>query len=650
MSGLNHESTETVGEDTVLDLEVTSNRGDCLGHIGVAREAAVLLRQELKLPATDCAEANERASDCISVNNQFPEGCPQYTARVIRGVKIGPSPAWLKRRLNSIGVASVNNVVDVTNYVMMECGQPLHAFDLAKVNDGKIIVRPATDGEVLTAIDHRDYRLDADMVVIADTQGPIGLGGVMGGADSEVSEDTVDLVIEAASFTPLRIRRAARRLKLHSAASFRFERRPDPEGLDWASERCCHLIQQVAGGKVLSGIVAAGEQPPSRTAVTLRRTQVKRVLGIDVPASETDQILSQLGCQVNASTKGELTVVPPSWRADLTREIDLIEEVARIYGYDKIPEDATVPLSIAAARPRDVVLTRVRQVLSAYGIDEAMTASVVGEAQEKCGSLWANNEPLQIETPLLAGAKLLRRSLLPSLLGARYINQSQASISAQLYEVATVFLPQDDPAALPDQKPLLGIVANGDLRFARGVVEDIAEQVISPEQTIEFCEAKHPMFADGALLRVSIGGSDTPLGYVGLLSATAQKEFDLEHPVACAEICVESLTDALQEVRTTRRVSMFPAINRDLNFVVDEPTRWEQLETICRSASNDLLTGVRYQETYRNAKKDGANKKRILLTLDFQSLDRTLTSSEVDEQVAAIIAACSKQANAQLLA
>lgn len=648
MSGLNHESTVRVDDDIVIDLEVTSNRGDCLGHIGVAREAAVLLGGKLKIPAAAPAEAKQSLDAKIAIENRFPQACPQYTARVIQGVKIGPSPEWLSRRLKAVGIASVNNVVDVTNYVMLECGQPLHAFDLAKIAGGKIVIRPAQPGEELVAIDHRTYQLDPQMIVIADAERAIALGGVMGGADSEVSEQTVDLLIEAAAFEPLPIRRAARKLKLHSPSSFRFERRPDLAGLDWASRRCCELILEVAGGQLLSGCASDGSGPPAREAILFRRSQIQRVLGIDIEAAVSDRILTQLGCQLSQSEAGQVQVVPPSWRGDLTREVDLIEEVARIHGYEQIPEDVHVPLTVAATRPKDIALKRARHVLSAFGIDEAMTPSIVGDAQEAIGSVWTERAPLATETPLLVGAKLLRRSLLPSLLGARLVNQAQSIRNAQLYEIGTVYLPAEKPEDLPVEQSTLGIVAAGDLRMLRGTVEEVIEQILPKGRNVEWQPHTHPAFQDGSLMRIT--DSAQTLGYVGIISSQAQKSVDLDQPVAAAELNLDALTEGLEVVRRADPVSPYPAVVRDLNFVVDESLTWTALSNLCRESAGPQMQSVVYQETYRNPKKDGADKKRILLSITFQSLDRTLTSGEVDEAIANIVASCQANAAAQLLA
>ena len=645
MSGLNHEETQQVGSDTVIDLEVTSNRGDCLGHIGVAREASVLLRQPLKLPEPSPAENTSAASASIEVDNQFTEGCPEYTARIIRGVKIGPSPDWLVRRLKSVGIEPVSNVVDITNYVLMECGQPLHAFDLSQIRGNKIIVRAAEEKEQFEAIDHKTYELDSQMVVIADAERAVALGGVMGGVDSEISESTTDLLIEAARFTPLAVRRAARKLKLHSPSSYRFERTPDPAGLDWASSRCCQLILELCGGELEQGVVSDGAKAEAPEEITFRLNQVERVLGIEIPMEDNKRILTDLGCAVSDSGEGVLSVTPPSWRTDLTRECDLLEEVARMYGYEEIPENVAVPIGVAAPRPKDVTMGRARLSLSAFGIDEAMTPSVVKNGQEKLGSLWSTGEPLSVDTPLLKGAKSLRRSVFPSLLDARYFNQTQSIRNAELFEVATIYLPGKD-GELPSEKSMLGIVTEGDLQRIKGVVESILQEVGAIACTWEGLE--HDLLEAGTGQKLSIDGK--VLGYLGLVSKSAQNYFSLDAAVAAAELDVMLLTELLQPVRRANQVSAFPAMERDLNFVVDEGVRWASLEELCQQHGGEILETVDYRETYRDAKKDGKGKKRLLLTLVFRSLERTLTGEEVDKSVQAIVSSAGNSLEAKLLA
>ena len=646
MSGLNHEGTKQVGSDTVIDLEVTSNRGDCLGHIGVAREASVLLGQPLTVPTCELEASDVPVSELLKVENQFTDGCPEYTARVIRGVKVGPSPDWLIRRLAAIGVNSVNNVVDITNYVMFECCQPLHAFDLAQVRGGKIIIRAAEAEEEFEAIDHKKYILDGQMVVIADAERAVALGGVMGGVDSEVSETTTDLLIEAARFAPLSIRRTSRKLKLDSPSSYRFERTPDPAGLDWASRRCCQLILEIAGGKLCEGVVADGDSAQEPQNVTLRMNQIPRVLGIEIEQQRASEILVALGCEV-VTKADELEVLPPSWRPDLTRECDLIEEVARMHGYDQIPENALVPIGVVAPRPKDTAMKIARQVFSSYGIDEAMTPSVVSETAEQFGSFWCKNAPLSVDIPLLKGCKLLRRGIVPSLLACRYHNQKQSQRNAELYEVANVYQPGNETGSLPAEQSTLGFVCEGELRRMRGILESLIRQVVGPEPVVDWQEFSHDLLASSSGLCIKI--EDQLLGYCGLADAKLQAAFSLDAPVAIAELSVEVLTQALKPVRTAVKVSSFPAIVRDLNFVVEEALSWAKLSSTCQTNAGELLQDVQFQEIYRDVKKDGADKKRVLLSLHFQSLQRTLTGEEVDTAVKQVISACERDLGATLL-
>lgn len=650
MSGLNHEQTTFDAQGhPVIDLEVTSNRGDCLAHIGVAREAAVLLGQLLKIPSPKPAESNSPCSRSISVVNQFPQGCSRYTARVIRGAKIGPSPAWLVNRLSAIGIASINNVVDVTNYVMMECGQPLHAFDLKQIRGNQIIVRPAKPKEKFLAIDHKTYDLDEQMVVIADAERAVALGGVMGGVDSEISNSTTDILIEAALFQPMSIRRTARKLKLHSPSSYRYERKPDPAGVDWASLRCCELILQLAGGTLEQGVVSVGEPTAERPVINFRLAQIARVLGIEVPADEVRRILEALGCEVNVDSstgKQSLAVVPPSWRADLSREVDLIEEVARIWGYDRIPENVAVPLAVAQPRRKDIAVSRIRHTLSAYGIDEAMTPSVVNEKLEAAGSPWTSNVPLSTETPLLEGARLLRRSIVPSLLVARHTNQTHSIRNAQLYEIANVVLPAADSKSLPSEQSTLGIVTTGDLRLIKGAIETLLKQV-GKCQDLSWESASHSMYQAGTAQRILV--EQQVIGWVGLCDAKFQQQMNLDAVCGIAELNVDALTGMLVEVRRADPYSPFPAVERDLNFIVDESLLWGDLHSECSKHGGEFLQSVQYRETYRDAKKDGPEKKRILLSLQFQSMERTLTGEQVDSAVASVIAACGQKFGAKLL-
>jgi phenylalanyl-tRNA synthetase beta chain len=650
MSGLNHESTEWVEGDAVIDLEVTSNRADCLGHIGVAREAAVLCELTLTVPEPKLRFASTKVESLLRIENQFVDACPRYTARILRGVKIGPSPEWMAKRLRAIGIKPINNVVDATNYVMMECGQPLHAFDLSRIRGGKIIVRPASEKENFIAIDHRTYVLDPRMVVIADAERPLALGGVMGGVDSEVADTTRDLLIESASFVPIAIRRAARKLKLHSPSSHRFERRIDPNQVDWASRRCCELILATAGGELLTGCIDTDPTEKPMPECAIRQSQVARVLGIDVPWEKSLSILNRLGCRVEDGPRsGTANVAPPSFRQDLTREIDLIEEIARIYGYDRIPENAMVPMVASMRRPKDFVLSTVRQVACAAGMDESLTPSLIGKSGIDRISPWTHEDPLTTLTPLLEGANVLRRSLIPSLIAARLHNQSQSNRDVRLFEIASIYLPRG--SALPHEQVHLGLIAESDIRAVRGVLEEIVQRcwgsVLSDVQWVE-SEISWDFLEPGSGIAWTVSGH--MLGWVGALSRSLAQSNKLDGNAALGEMNLDVLLQHARLVPRVEGVVPYPAIHRDLNFVVDETLLWKTLKETIAASAGSLCVDIRFQEIYRDPQKDGAGKKRMLLSLVLQSDRETLKSQQADEVVASVLAACESKLGARLLA
>ncbi len=658
MVGLNHESTTYVDGDAVVDLEITSNRGDCLGHIGIAREAAVLLNETLSIPKPTIASANlsmQSIQGSFAIENRYPEGCSRYQARILRDVKVGPSPAWLQKRLKAIGINSVNNVVDVTNFVMFECGQPLHAFDLAKIRGNKIIVRRADAGEKFVAIDHRTYELDPSMVVIADAERAVALGGVMGGVDSEVSESTTDLLIESAAFTPLAIRRCARKLRLHSPSSYRFERRVDPNGQTWATDRCCQLITEIAGGQCTPDAIDTASDLPSSEPITLRKSRIEKVLGIDVPWEQSIDILRSLGCIAKLSEEANqktVAITPPSFRGDLTREVDLIEEIARVYGYDRIPENATVPIFVSSKRPKDVLLERVRSVATSAGLSEALTPSVVNKSANEAMSPWTQIGALQTQVPLLEGTTFLRRSIVPSLLQVYLINQSQQQRDAALFETATLYLPSDKPGALPREQFTLGWAAPLDPRTLHGMVEEFIARVAGRQKAASLNTVLKsysvPYIQEGTGVWIEVNGQ--PLAWQGKLSRPTRDSLKIDADLSIGEIDLDLLLTHIELIPRLTPIVPYPVIQRDLNLIVDEAIRWQQLADVVVKAAGSTLIDCRYCETYRDPKKDGAGLKRVLFRMDFQSRDGTLTSEFADHVVQGVLAATSSQLGAKLLA
>lgn len=644
LSGLNHESTENFENDVVIDLEVTSNRGDCLGHIGVAREISVLFDTPLCIPDPQPAVSSVSVEKLTSVNNTFTEACPRYTARVIQGCKVGPSPAWMQDELRAIGIQPVNNVVDITNYVMMECGQPLHAFDFAKLEGSKIEIRRAKKNEVLEAIDHKSYTLDETMCVIADANRAVAVAGVMGGASTEVSEDTTDLLIEAAIFVSMSVRKTARQLKLHSPSSFRFERRVDPAGVDWASRRACQLILEIAGGELAGGVIDTAPHEVKESAIGLRLSQIERVLGISVPKETVASILSALGCKVESYDE-KIQVLAPTWRHDLTREADLIEEVARIHGYDKIPEDSPIAVAPSAKREFDHANEKVRGLMLASGISEAMTPSIVTDMLDQTLSPWSDIPALQTITPLLKGANRLRRSLLPSLLQCRSDNWAASSCDAHLYEIAHVYLPSGTAEALPVEQYNLGIVSGFDFFVLKGIIESLLVAMgVDNRLTVQPIEIAGFDRQFAAELHAG-----QKIGYLGTVDKSVAGRLKLPGVTTVAELSLPALFSLAKLVPQHHSISQFPSITRDLNMIVTEQVRWFDLETSARDAVGVELSGVEYRETYRAPEKDGENTKRVLFRVELQRSDATLTGDEADELVAAIVRRCESDYGAKQL-
>jgi phenylalanyl-tRNA synthetase beta chain len=654
MAGLNHESTTRVGDDEAIELEVTSNRPDCLGHIGVAREVAVLMGRPLAIPDPRPLEGGPPAAERITVRIESPEICPSYSARVIRGVRVGPSPGWLVDRLRTVGVASVNNVVDVTNYVMLESGQPLHAFDLDRIRGGRIVVRRARPGEPFTAINHKTYPLDERMCVIADAERPVALAGVMGGADSEITTATTDVLIESAQFAPLPVRAAARGLVLGSGSSYRFERGPDPAMVDWASRRAAALILELAGGVLAPGAVTAGDLACSPAMIPLGADRVGEVLGMDVPLERQRQILLALGF-VPESEAGRRWRAP-TWRRDCAREIDLVEEIARIEGYEQVPETLAITARPVELSPREQTVRRVGEVLVGCGFCEAMTRSVVDASLSTLASPWGDAAPLVISPPLVRGADQLRRSLLPSLLEARGGNVAVGVADADLFEIARAYLPRcaDEPDADgPVEEPLLaGLVTGGDFFRAKGLADAILVRLGAETDGIAYRPWESELFARGRaaeVLREMPGRSPCRVGVVGEVSPATRRRFGLgDAAVAAAELRLDRLLDLVSRDRRLVRPPEFPAVERDINIVVDEGVTWAAIEAAIRSAAGDLLDGCRVVEIWRDAARLGADRKSLVVALRLRSPVGTLTGEQAGTLVAAIVAECGRRCGATL--
>lgn len=645
MSGLNHESTRPVGNDLCIDLEVTSNRPDCLGHIGIAREISVLLEQPLRIPEARPVANGNNLGDTFRISISAPELCHRFTARLVRGVKVGPSPAWLVRRLATVGIESVNNVVDVSNYVMLECGQPLHAFDFDRLSGNEIVVRQPAPEETLVAINHETLPLKPGMCVVADNKRAVGLGGVMGGVDSEVSSATKNVLVEAAWFAPRCIRSTARILNLHSAASFRFERKIDPHQIDWASRRCCELILEVAGGELARDVVEAGSLPVKPPPVVLRWNRIGEVLGTSVPKMRSRSILKALGFNAFVDEGEVCHTEVPSWRQDVYREIDLVEEVGRIIGYENVPDNSIVPLAASSRSHRERMISRIRNCLAGMGLDEAMTASLVPEKWSEAFSPWTGEPPLRSSQPMLGvlekasqnlgAVNLLRRSLVPSLLEVFRINDHKQNRNIDLFEVARVYLPR--PAGLPDERLMAGIVCEFGFAQLKGMVEQLVA-AMDPSLVVEALPCDEAILDISRSARLETGGQ--LLGWIGEVSGSGKEIFSLRREACVAELDLDSLIALAVPVTLHREQSPYPAVSRDLNLIVPEEITWGALSSSIRSAAGDYLESVEYRETFRDPSRDGPGRKRILFSISLRSMEGTLTREQADDACQSVIERC----------
>ncbi len=635
LTGLNHESTADVGGDLAIDLEVTSNRPDCLGHLGVAREISVLFERPLRTPDPRPATSGAPVETLTAVAVDAPDVCPRFTARVVSGLAVRESPFWLRKRLETLGVRPISNVVDVTNYVMFECGQPLHAYDLDKLSGRRLIVRRARSGESLRAINGKSYELTAEMLVIADAERPVGLAGVMGGLETEIGTGTTSILIEAAQFDPLTVRKTSRALGLLSPSSYRFERPLDPEATEWASRRCAELVLETAGGRLHPGLIDIGPARPERPAVTLRLDQIPRVLGISIDRETVDRILQALGLEPAGTADVALSYKPPSWRSDLDREIDLIEEVARVHGYEYIPEDRAVPLTSAPRTTRERVEELIREALTGFQFDEAVTYSLVADDLSEALSADAILPPVRAEHSSRRREGALRQSLIPSLLSARRHNEAHGNPDANLFEIADVYLPRAG-SILPDQPPKVGLVSGLDLFGIKGVIEALLARLhVDGRLDVEAVDV--PLFAPGRSGALTIDGER--LGFFGEVSRSRLDAIELRGASTAAELDLAVLIRKAVLVPQNKTLPPFPAVDRDLSLVVARSLPWSELSSVVAAAAGPMLEGLDFLDTFAGGNVP-EGRQSVHFGLRFRHPERTLTGEEVDRSIRGIVDAC----------
>ncbi len=641
--GFATEGIEQAADDSVIDIEVSSNRGDCLGHIGIARELAVALGKEFKMPTVELTESEKDVAEFADVEIVEPEICHRYTARVIEGVKIGPGPDWMVKRLEAVGIRSVNNVVDATNYAMMETGQPPHAFDYQKIADGKIIVRKAKAGERLVSIDGSKCDLDPDMLIIADAKKPVALAGVMGGLETEVSEATTTILLEDAYFDPVTVRSTSRKLALPSESSFRFERIVDAENIDWASKRTAQLITQVAGGKVVKGVVDIYPKKREPKKVVMRLTRLNKLLGIEVPAERAIEIL----CGLNFEPKQDGDKVScsiPSWRSDIYREVDLIEEIARVYGYDKVPTENRISIEVVPQNERQKISKQISTYLNSCGFYETINVTFVDDSTTKLFAADETERHLAVLDVSRKSANLLRQSLLGSLFGVLKTNLNAANTPCKIFEIADTFIPSSKKKQpLPLENTKLAIVSDGDLRNLRGVIEGLIK-TLNRDLQVEF----EPYGLPWAKASAMILADNQVVGTAGVVNQAVTNKFDFEGVNPCgAELDLDSLMALQKGAVPVKPIPKYPAIVRDLSLVVDDNLPWIDVITAVNKKAVDVLEDVQFVGIYRG-KGIAAGKKSLTLSLQFRDTDGTLTHEKVDSFEADIVKSITKTTGGEL--
>lgn len=689
--GLPVDAVEPHGDDVVLDVEVTSNRPDCLSIIGIAREAALLFGRALRLPeglegrggaravrgarSAPAPSKGRRAGRAetagavgarISVTVEDPEGCPRFTATVLDGVRVGPSPAWMQRRLEAAGVRAINDVVDVTNYVMLEMGQPMHAFDLARVAGRRLIVRRARPGEALVTLDGVTRAADKQSLVVADAVHAVSLAGIIGGQDTEIGSETRTVLLEAAYWSPPGIGRTSRRLGVRTEASSRFERGADPEGPILAQRRAGLLLAEVAGARVVPGIVDVYPRPLPHRVIRLRPRRSAAVLGIDVPRAEIVRILRALGCDVRPGA-ASLTVRPPTNRPDLTREEDLIEEAIRVYGYDRVPltlpRGVTTPgrVSLPVAGER-----RVRDALLRAGLTEAVTLTLVAAEPPAAPATGGRDggDEVRLANPLTAEHAALRRSVLPGLLRVLSTNASRRQQDVHVFELGRVWR-AGEPGGRPDERRAVGIAVMGRWRWGWNVSADTAvadfyhlraivdalfhdldlaaETAVLPSASYLLTGAAwwHP----GRVAAVTLAGRE--VGRLGELHPDLVERERLPYRPCVAELDLESLLEVAGSVRTYAGLPRYPEVERDLAVVLSEALAAAEIERLIRATAGPLLETVELFDVYAGAPVPSGHRN-LAYRLRFRAPDRTLTAGEAEEIMVKIRTALQDQAGGRL--
>ncbi len=621
--------------DVIYDLEITPNRPDLNSVIGIAREISALTGHPLRLPVVPPLVSDGEISKQLTVRVEDSALCPRYTARLIRGIKIGPSPVWLKSTLEKVGIRSINNVVDITNFVLLECGQPLHAFDFNLLQQKTVIVRRATEGESFTTLDGQKRSLTPQMLMIGDTEHGIALAGVMGGQNSEINLQTSDVLLESACFQPQSIRATSKKLDLRSDASYRFERGADIGICDWASRRAAQLMVEIAGGTMTSGVIDIYPQTYAAKSITLRYARTNQLLGVALPVEAQVQYLRSLGLEAQTDTDS-VTVTIPSFRVDLKQEVDLIEEIARLYGVDRIP--VTPPMGVVGSNKFDSVydeLGEVRSALASLGLSETQGQTLISA---KPASL-VSSEVVELANPLSSDMNVLRPSLLPGLLDSMSHNLHQFVTDVRMFEVGRVFTRVGE-IVREERRVAIAITGRGlagfwsgddrearlDLYDLKGILEELLETIgLRGYTCIRRSEGPSELYLESATVQL---GKQT-VGEFGQLLPSLAKQYDLRDTVFLAELNLDMILARRNGMKSYKPLPVFPSIRRDVAMIVSEGTTHEAILAVVRQVKPAHFEKVDLFDVFRG-KNVPEGSKSVAYAFTYRSAEKTLTDQEVN--------------------
>lgn len=650
-AGLAVEGVHGLNDDFVFDIDLTSNRGDCLSHLGVAREIGVI--QDSKLKIQDSTDLKSEISNSELVKIEDADLCHRFTARIIRNVKIGASPEWLVKRLEAIGERAINNVADITNYVMHELGNPMHSFDYNKLAQNRIVVRRAKSGETIKTLDEVERKLDETILAICDAEKPVAVGGVMGGFDSGITEETTDVLLEVAYFNRDSIRQTSRKLKLSTEASQRFERGVDIENLVRASNRATELICELAGGEA-GEFIDVYPTKYERKEIESKDIQfaVKRLTGLNIKFDEITRILNALGLESKISPESRIFTAP-TWRHDLNIEEDLVEEVARIVGYDKIGEELPPAFGAGEYQPNETRKFHLRQTLANLGFDEAISYSFIDTKHDETFALIPefvhenlDEKFVSLKDSIIEGAVRMRPSLLSGLLDAVRTNFNHQQRNLRLFEVGKVFSASSKEGDLPNERELLALVLTGnetlqdkasalrefDFYDAKGALEIAIDAANAPNLSFKAADVKH--LRQGQSAEILLNGN--PVGTIGRLNDEISQNYKFKQPVFVAEVDLQTILAANEQTVLYKPLPIYPSVQRDVSFLVKRHLSFAEIKQAIETQGFELLKKVEFVDVFEG-KGIADDERSLTIRLEYRSDERTLLEEEVEKIHGAIL-------------